>query len=490
MEEDADYVADELVELAEEILSQLAAVGFQHYILHAPQKELYNDFLLPLFNSSGHDYNAGPLYRWAANMVKDCPDMKASPLFRFFWEDSERGLVLSKSVHHLAELRNQVMHGFFVLPKETNVAEANKICVLMQELLETGLFQATNRFHFRENGSFTGQWNISDSESWQTLISDRPFGKLCARIVAEESEDFWAKEAAYLAGTTDDSLVLAELRDYILQNERGSFACWIHPLDDKAATTYAAIGNWLLSQPDITTIAWRPDAAGLSFTGDFLLRRLEKVLYNPGLKIGKNKNLQERVADLRKGYQGKIVVLVKDIHLALFSPQHVSHIQRFLFENKILLLATGHHYEHFKSFFNDSVTLPYLSALPNPAQQKDILHNYLRFKNVTDGGSEEGEEMQKLKDILEKVVEELHIHPDEELLARRFADSHGFEMEYVHEIFALLHPWLKSSRKSFEEDTVDELYGFPSNMTEVTPIYLALGRRDVKLEYQHKVISL
>jgi len=34
------------------------------------------------------------------------------------------------------------------------------------------------------------------------------------------------------------------------------------------------------------------------------------------------------------------------------------------------------------------------------------------------------------------------------------------------------------------------LYGFPSTITEVTPIYLALGRRDLKLEYQHKVISL
>jgi hypothetical protein len=60
----------------------------------------------------------------------------------------------------------------------------------------------------------------------------------------------------------------------------------------------------------------------------------------------------------------------------------------------------------------------------------------------------------------------------------------------VLEIFALLHPWVKTKREAFEADTVDELYGFPSTMTEVTPIYLSLGRRDLKLEYQHKVISL
>jgi hypothetical protein len=42
----------------------------------------------------------------------------------------------------------------------------------------------------------------------------------------------------------------------------------------------------------------------------------------------------------------------------------------------------------------------------------------------------------------------------------------------------------------FEQDTLDELYGYPTTITETTPIYLALGRRDVKLEYKHKVISL
>ncbi|MFM7033269.1 MAG: hypothetical protein ACKOX4_12245, partial [Bacteroidota bacterium] len=78
----------------------------------------------------------------------------------------------------------------------------------------------------------------------------------------------------------------------------------------------------------------------------------------------------------------------------------------------------------------------------------------------------------------------------EEVYARRFADAHHFDMEYVQEIFALVHPWLNSDRKPFEEDVLDELYGFPSTMTEVTPIYLALGRRDLKLEYQHKTLRL
>jgi hypothetical protein len=114
------YAADELVELAEEVLHQIAAVGVVHYLQHAPQKEVYNDFLVQLFNSSGHDYNAGPLFRWAANMVKECPAMQSSARYPFFWQKAEGGLRLAERVHHLAELRNQVMHGFFVLPPEKN----------------------------------------------------------------------------------------------------------------------------------------------------------------------------------------------------------------------------------------------------------------------------------------------------------------------------------------------------------------------------------
>lgn len=63
-------------------------------------------------------------------------------------------------------------------------------------------------------------------------------------------------------------------------------------------------------------------------------------------------------------------------------------------------------------------------------------------------------------------------------------------MEYLHEIFALVHPWINIDRKLFEEDILDELHGFLSTITEVTPIYLALGRHDLKLECQHHILKI
>jgi len=61
--EDEQYAADEIVELAEETLANIAALGIAYYLRSKNQKEVYNDFLIQLFTSSGHDYNAGPLYR-------------------------------------------------------------------------------------------------------------------------------------------------------------------------------------------------------------------------------------------------------------------------------------------------------------------------------------------------------------------------------------------------------------------------------------------
>ena len=42
LEEEDNYAADELVELGEEVLSQLAAIGFAVYLQQPNQKEVHN----------------------------------------------------------------------------------------------------------------------------------------------------------------------------------------------------------------------------------------------------------------------------------------------------------------------------------------------------------------------------------------------------------------------------------------------------------------
>jgi hypothetical protein len=139
--EDDAYAADELVELGEEILSQLAGMGIAAYLKQPKQKEVFNDFLISLFLSDGHSYNAGPLYRWAANMIKEAEGTEAALLRPFFWQMKDGKEVLNEQVHHMAGLRNAVMHGFFVLPPERNRDEAQHMESILPEISAAKLFE-------------------------------------------------------------------------------------------------------------------------------------------------------------------------------------------------------------------------------------------------------------------------------------------------------------------------------------------------------------
>jgi hypothetical protein len=487
--EDPSYAADELVELAEEILQQIAAVGMLQYLNFAPQKEVYNDFLIQLFNSSGHDYNAGPLYRWAANMVKECPETRNSPRFAFFWEKSGDKEVLSHKVHRLAELRNSVMHGFFVLPPERNLEEAAHIQNLLKDLADSDFFNLKADCHFYSEGGFTGNWNITNNAEWDKLMSDTAFGRLCERIVSEQQERFWT-EGEMVFDKGDENLVPGALKEFIKEKHQGAFALWVHPSDTTDADDlFAAAGSWLKSLQDTVFVGYALHDSGISYTGNFLMQRLLQVLNTQNKALSKGKKAEDHIKALRSEQNDKkVVVLIQNFHTALFSPLHVSKWTNFLFENNIVLVAVGHHYEHFNAFFNAQFLAEPKVMLPSADVAKASLHNYLRFKGPSKEKLDEMADVVMLEEILQKLMAELtygtHVY------ARRFSDENNYPIEYVHEIFALLHPWVKSRREAFEEDRVDELYGFPSEMTEVTPIYLALGRRDVKLEYQHKVLSL
>lgn len=480
--EEDQYAADELVELAEEVLHQIAAVGVRYYLNSGHQKEVYNDFLLELFNSSGHDYNAGPIFRWVANMIKDLDDEMPSEYYSFFWKDGE----LNKKVHHLAVLRNEVMHGFFVLPPERNVKETEGLVELLQQLTECEIFKGRAVYHFLDSNGFTGNWNITDESQWQALMGPHPFGQLCRRIIFERGDEFWQSENELFHSVNFE--VPEAVQKFILNNKKGAFAVWVHPRDKTSIDLYSSIGAWL-KQQDVTFVGYQLSDQGLSYTGGFLLNRLMHALKPGDNAVIRNKKSEEVVKKLRaEAGDRKVVVLIHQIHLALFSPQHVSKLSNFLYENDILLIAVGHHYEHFNGLFNSSITMDYAKETPSNEEALIALHNYLRFKGPSKDRSDEMADVKLLEEILEKVLSDLGL--GHSIYARRFADDYGCDIEYVHEIFALLHPWVNTSRESFEPDTVDELYGFPSTMTEVTPIYLALGRRDLKLEYQHKVISL
>jgi len=116
------------------------------------------------------------------------------------------------------------------------------------------------------------------------------------------------------------------------------------------------------------------------------------------------------------------------------------------------------------------------------------LLNYIRFKGLSDGKNQDGEAVfiDQLKKIVNQLVAELK--GGKELYARRFADQNEYPVEFVHEAFSILTPFFQLRRDEFIRDEVDELYGFPKSIEESSRIFLSLGRRDLKLEYKHKVL--
>jgi hypothetical protein len=489
LNEEMANAADELVELAEEILHQMAAVAIAHYLGQPRQMGVYNDFLIQLFNSSGHDYNAGPIYRWAANMVREVEDFRHSARGAFFWDGNGEKEVLCNRVHRLAELRNAVMHGFFVLPPDRNREEADHIGALLLDLHACRFFDVPARFHFFSQSAYTGRWNVTAESQWDAFQLDTPFAQLARQILEERTAEFWQHERS-IGALGEASKAPAAVRTFYEGNTTGAFACWVHPKSKKYQHMYADIAAWLYAQPGVVTIAYRMNGNGISYTGQFLLQRLQDVLDPDGKINTKNKKPADWLPAMRKAVKEKVVVLVEGIHCALFSPHHITQFVQLLQQNNILLVAVGLHHRALDRYFNESKVFddPEKVVLPELKEVIDNLQNYLRFKGPSRERADERADAQALENLLESMHQELKAKG--KIVARRFADEYQVNIEYVHEIMDVLAPWLPLSYEKFEADTVDERFGLPNEMTEVTAIYLALGRRDLKLEYTHKVLKI
>lgn len=485
--EDDAYAADELVELGEEILSQLAAMGIAVYLQQAKQKEVFNDFLISLFLSNGHAYNAGPLYRWAANMIKDSDGVEAALLKPFFWQTKDGKEVLNEQIHHLASLRNAVMHGFFVLPPERNREEAQKMESILAQINQAGLFaKQFGTFHFVDEHGFNGHWNITDAQAWSAFDAQFAFGQLATRVAREYAPSFRTEEQQIAFEPFEENKKVAEEVAALLQKGKGAFVAWYRPGAEQGASAY----KQFVQQLD--TSIYHPVFYGLhpngaAFTAAFLEQELAKRLFE---LTNDEKALKDpwKFLKAQKGkLSKKIVVVLHDAHIALFSPNHLTNLFNAFYDAEIPVLATAWYYPYLKRFFNSSVKLEGNISKVQDTSIQFSLHNYLRFKGPSHEQKDQVGEFNKVNEIVDFIYHKLE--KKEKVVARRFADDHAHPIEYVHEAFGVLSPFYRLDKEKFKEDELDELYGFPKTIEESSRIFLTLGRRDVKLEYQHRVLT-
>ncbi len=484
--EDDAYAADELVELGEEILSQLAAMGIAVYLQQAKQKDVFNDFLISLFLSNGHAYNAGPLYRWAANMIKDAEGTTAEFLKPFFWQTKDGKEVLNEEIHHLASLRNAVMHGFFVLPPERNREETKKMEAILQSMEGANLFQTSfGIFHFIDQQGFNGHWNISTVESWDLFDKNFPFGKLAERVAHEYAPSFRAEEDQFAGESiTHLDTVKVEMQQ-LLEKGKGALISWYRPGSEMGEQAYRTFVQ-TLDNNMYFPIHFALHPKGATFTASFLEQELGKDLH----RLSSDEKALKDPIKFLKAQKDKLakkpVIILHDVHLALFSPNHLTSLFNALYDLDVPVLATAWHYPYLKRFFNASMNLNE-AGTKTEEQVLFSLENYLRFKGPNAEQANEKEGFELLKRITLDVFERLELN--QEIVARRYADEHEFPIEFVHEAFNILSPFYQIKSEQFKEDELDELYGFPKTIEESSRIFLTLVRRDIKLEYKHKVLA-
>ena len=486
-QESDEYAADELVELGEEILSQLAAMGLAVYIQQTKQKDTFNDFVISLFLSNGHEYNAGPLYRWVANMLKEAEGEKAQLLRPFFWLQEENGQeVLNTEIHQLAALRNDVMHGFFVLPPEKNREIAQQMESILSKLEDAGLFTSEfGVFHFCNKTGFTGQWNVVQDKEWELLVSTNSFGVLAKRISYEYSPEFITVEQKKASETYVSNDGLQEKTDLLLQKGKGALISWFRPSSENGLNAYR---HWVQSLDSnmYLPIYYTINEQGATFTATFLEQVLRNVLRK---ETGKEiKDVFKFLKDKNNGLAKKPILILHNLHLGLFNQNHLTKLFNACYEVSIPILATAWYYPYLKRFIN----VEFENYDGNNDFNKELivssLHNYIRFKGVTGENNQVKEK--EVFILLEKIVFQLHdsLEKEKQVIARRFADAFEYPIEFVHEAFSILSPFYQTSKEEFIKDEVDELYGFPKTIEESSRIFLSLGRRDIKLEYKHKVL--
>jgi hypothetical protein len=486
-EDDAD-AADELVELGEEILSQLAAMGIAAYLKQPKQKEVFNDFLISLFLSDGHSYNAGPLYRWAANMLKEAEGEEAALLRSFFWQTTDGKEVLNEQIHHLAGLRNAVMHGFFVLPPDRNRDEAQKMEAILQEISDAKLFEHSwGDFHFLDTTHFNGHWNLQGQEELKKFTGCYSFGELAFRVAHEYDLSFREEENKFARKdySTDQELQ-KEVSNFLTSSGKGALICWTRLGVTNGENAYRNLLQ-TAEKLNYAPVFYALHERGANFTSTFLLRELGKALHELSGDEKALKDPLKFVKDPKTKLSKKPAVILHNIHLALFSPNHLTNLFNALYDAGIPVLATSYFYPYLSKFFNKSVDLRSKLVVPDQKEVETSLRNYLRFKGPSHEQEDERADFEKLKTIVLKLNET--IMKEMRVVARRFADAHNYPVEYVHEAFAILSPFYDQDKEEFKIDEIDELYGFPKTIEESSHIFLTLGRRDVKLEYQHTVLT-
>jgi hypothetical protein len=317
-------------------------------------------------------------------MIKELDTKEAKILYPLFWEKKEKKEQLNSQIHHLALLRNEVMHGFFLLPPERNHKEASHVAGVIAQLNKAKVFSIfkDDGFHFISKQdkltAYSGRWGILDEE-WPLMQNAHAFGQLSLTIRHQLSDDFSKEQDVWLARNLTKQKVNSQVTKFTNEKSQGAMAYWHRP-NENVNEQIANLHTQLKKSDTHVSQFLALDSEGITFTSNFLLVKLISTLATESGATKYSSDNFKAVKELRQKCSKQPVIIIKDIHLSLFQSDHLLHLADFLYENRILLIAFGVHYTWMDQFFNDSKEIESKTYLPKEKEWVPLLDNYLRYK--------------------------------------------------------------------------------------------------------------
>lgn len=511
--EQPEYMADELLLLSEEILSQVSAYGVCLYLQKGGilQTEKNNDYLLhELFLNNGHQ-NAGPVFYNVRNLVQELTAVLSDKQNELFNSESD----INKKLQELAAFRNALMHGFFKLPAERNLELVKEIQIILEKLLNYyEIFKHKGDFHFWKKEGFSGHWNLQDNDDWNALAGEKAssFEKLADKAQNELHSPDFLKTVSISHEPNSAMEKKEDIEGFISSDFKESLYVQFNPRDKKQQYEFYDNAYALLKQREnVELLSYTIDENGIGFTSYLLFARLvsfltpiktnlsqelndEKKLKELKLSVEKPKDkLNDKVESLindigKLDKKKKLVLLINNIHLVPFASDHITSLMKFFKESGIYFIGIGWEYEHLNSVFSQKLDLRKdRNVIPNEIALKQLIDNHTRHR----GPFEKDADFADLMRIINLICQLLE--DKKSVIARQLADVEKVNIELINEALYILYPYFKYDQSvndnNYIKDDLDELYGFPKTQTETSSIFLTLGRRDIDLEYKHKILK-
>ena len=407
------------------------------------------------------------------------------------------------------------MHGFFKLPAQRNKELVNEIKEILKELHNHyKLFEHKANFHFWKTDGFCGHWNIQDNDDWDALAGEKgtPFGKLASKAKDELDPDGFVKEFSSIHAPISELKKQSDLDGFITQDNttnsgnnkennkakkepapfKESLYVQFHPRDKNHQDEFYESVFALIKQKDnVELLSYTIDENGIGYTSYLLIHQLLNNLGLPTNDKDPKKKIKSKVTEL-KNKGKKLVILINNIHLVPFASDHITSLMKFFKESGIHFIGIGWEYEHLNSIFSQKIDLRNgRNILPDELEVNLLLKNHTRHR----GPFENEDEFKFLLLLIEHICKQLE--KKQEIKARELADkiinNQRPGIELVNEALYILYPYFKYDQSgddaNYKKDELDELYGFPKTQTETSSIFLTLGRRDIDLEYKHKILK-